>query len=251
VGTRTLVEQAIDLLESALKTYDGPANIAGLKLRMLELDSAFDERSIGYHNFLDFLRATCVVSLASEGSTWYACLSEDVSVPASIGPISSESDKSEFQEVVELTELYRQALRKKKWRAISGESLLKIYQAIGDLEALPRSEIAENIVERIGSETTLTEVRKALALLHKSGLLEYIGSSEEGDSLWRVVKDVSKEELFRAVDTAMAVRLLSACVELSIPLASEHLTELVLGPSETKYLSAVMKLAKEIHRDFG
>lgn len=244
---RAVLDDAIDLLEAALQTYDGPANIAGLKLRMLELDSAFDERRIGYRNFLDFLRSTGVVQLTCEGSTWYASLPDDES-PAGVAAVLRANGGHTPPEAIRPADMYLRALRKKKWRAVPGDLLLKVYRVTGELEPLPRPEIAEQIIERIGSETTLTEVRKALALLLKTRLFLYHDTNEEGDSLWKINRSVSQAELFKAVDIAMAVRLLNACTELSIPLAPEHLAELVLGSPEVDYLADVLKRAQEVHR---
>jgi uncharacterized protein (TIGR00288 family) len=50
-------DDAADLLESTLKTFDGPANCSQLKNRMLNIDSAFDEKALGFKTFTAFVRA--------------------------------------------------------------------------------------------------------------------------------------------------------------------------------------------------
>ncbi len=79
-----------------------------------------------------------------------------------------------------------------------------------------------------GGQVTITDARKALALLMKAGLMRATGVNEEGDTLWEV-KPVSEIEMLWAVDRAMLVRLLTGAQETGFNPAKESLIPLILS----------------------
>ena len=68
----SVFDDAVDVLEAALKTFDGPANCSALKNRILNIDSAFDERILGYKSFTDFIRAVDGIGLNQDNKSWSA-----------------------------------------------------------------------------------------------------------------------------------------------------------------------------------
>jgi hypothetical protein len=113
---RSTLDDAIDLTETALKAFDGPASCSALKVSITNLDSAFDEKLLGFKSFTDFLRSTESIQTTYDATnnTWYAYFSN------SDAEISSMNISHNIEAEIKTEELYRKILRKKHWRSISG-----------------------------------------------------------------------------------------------------------------------------------
>ena len=235
------LDDAVDLLEKALKTFDGPANCSALKNLMLNIDSAFDEKSLGFKSFTDFVRAQEGLALRQEGNTWLAFFRN--------GTIHSEpaknTVKSESIANMDPLEQCRRILRKMKWRPLPTGTLTKcftLFQAIG---ALPQASLREMAASQSGGQVTVTDAKKALALFTKAGLMRAIGINEEGDVLWEV-KPVTEGEMLWAVDRAMLVRLLTGGRESGINPALEDILPLILSEHSKGEIDTLMSEAKRM-----
>lgn len=235
------LDDAVDLLEKALKTFDGPANCSALKNLMLNIDSAFDEKTLGFKSFTDFVRAQDGLALRQQGNTWLAFFrnggvqSDPVKNPQKFDP-PSEIDPIEH---------CRRILRKKKWRPLPTGTLTKcftLFQAIG---ALPQASLREMAASQSGGQVTVTDAKKALALFTKAGLMRAIGINEEGDVLWEV-KPVTEGEMLWAVDRAMLVRLLTGGRESGINPALEDILPLILSEHSKGEIDTLMSEAKRM-----
>ena len=238
------LDDAVDLLEKALKTFDGPANCSALKNLMLNIDSAFDEKSLGFKSFTDFVRAQEGLALRQEGNTWLAFFRN--------GTIHSEpaknTVKSESIANMDPLEQCRRILRKKGWRSLPANLLTNCFQLIKSLGALSRSSLREMTVSRSGDRVTLTDARKALTLLTKAGLMRPTGVNEEGDALWEV-KPVTEREMLRTVDRTMLVRLLTGAQEAGLSPAKESLLPLFLSDHSKGEIETLLSEAKMmLHR---
>ena len=120
-------DDAADLLEAALKNFDGPANCSALKNRMLNIDSAFDEKSLGFKSFTAFAKAVDGIELVQDGQSWTAAFQEN-EVPSEATtkkPLEAPSTLP----ATSPSEVYRQTLRKKHWRTIPTSILTRCYAA--------------------------------------------------------------------------------------------------------------------------
>ncbi len=238
-------DDAVDILESALKTFDGPVNCSALKNRMLNIDSAFDEKTLGFKSFNDFVRAADGISLIQDDKTWSAFLGESEAHAASIPAILA---KQEVSTKIELIEQYRRILRKKGWRALPVVTLATCRSALMSIGVLPRSEIAETAVLKCDGQVTTTDVKKATALLMKAGLMRNLGTNQEGEKLWKVTS-IPESEVLWAIDLAMIVRLLSGLKDAGIKLNKQQLRPLLLSKLDGEELDKLLIQAKIIYRN--
>jgi hypothetical protein len=239
------LDDAADLLESALKTFDGPANCASLKNRMLNIDSAFDEKNLGFKSFTDFVKAVPGVGMTQDHNTWHVCF-QDTKGQA---PLVATTAGSPVQDVVpvDATEQYQRLLRRKHWRSIPASLLVRCYSKLQSIGPLPRSEITETAVVLCEGGVTAADMRKAADLLFKAGLVQHQGKNNDLESLWRVVP-ASDETMLRAVDGAMLVRLMVGLDESSAALDVPRLQPLLLGQYGAADLDNLLAEAKKARR---
>jgi uncharacterized protein (TIGR00288 family) len=237
-------DDAADLLETTLKTFDGFANCSTLKNRMLNIDSAFDEKMLGFKSFTDFVRSVEGVNLVQDDKTWSVSFGEaeiqEASAPAT--PL-----KTDNLAVIEPIEQYRRMLRKKHWRAIPASVLVTCLSALESIGALPRPEIQESAALVCNGHVTTTDVKKATELLMKAGLMRCPGTNKEGEKLWEVAK-VPVNEMLWAIDRAMTARLLSGLKDTEITLDKNQLRPLLLSEQSREDLERLFAEARKICR---
>jgi hypothetical protein len=205
-------DDAADLLEAALKKFDGPANCSALKNRMLNIDSAFDEKALGFKSFTAFVKAVDGIELVQDGKTWSAIFQE---IETSRGMAPKKASKAASDPGnIDPAEHYRRMLRKKHWRSIPTSVLTRCYAKMQDAGALPKSELLEKVVALCEGEVTTADVNKAVGLLLKAHLVTVPGTDHEGESLWQV-SSVPEAQMLHAVDRAMLVRLIAGLRNLS------------------------------------
>lgn len=240
----SVFDDAVDVLEAALKTFDGPANCSALKIRMLNIDSAFDERILGYKSFTDFIRAVDGIGLNQDNQTWSA-FCED---PEPLAGTDKMPVRNSTSGEIEPIEHYRRILRKKGWRAIPVGVMTKCFAALQYMGALPRSEISAMAVLKSGGQVTTTDIKKATALLTKAGLMHSPGANEEGEVLWEVTP-ISKLDMFWAIDRAMTVRLLSGVQDAGLKFDKEILSPLLLSEQSKRDINKLLTEATKINRN--
>ena len=239
-------DDAADVLEAALKTFDGPANCSSLKNRMLNIDSAFDEKNLGFKSFTAFVKAIDGIGLVQDDKTWSAFFQDSETTP---GPLAKRAKAIQPSgQDIDVTERYRTVLRKKHWRSIPAPVLAQCYSKMQDLGALPRPELLEKVVTLCDGKVTTADVRKAATLLFKAGLVNTSSVNEEGEILWQV-SSVPKGEMFRAVDGAMLVRLVAGLDEGHIPLARNHIGPLLLENRTDDEVDRFLKEGKRLCRN--
>lgn len=240
----SVFDDAADLLEAALKTFDGPANCSALKNSMLNIDSAFDERILGYKSFTDFIRAVDGIGLNQEDKTWLAFFEDSKPSTDTVKqPINSEPSNEGGP-----IEQYRTILRKKNWRAIPVSVMVTCFTAFQSIGALPRSETREAVVRKSGGQVTTTDVRKATELLMKAGLMQRSGTNTEGEILWGPAP-VTESEMLWAIDRAMTVRLLSGIQDSKLKLDKECLRQLLLSEQSKRDVDKLLSEARVISRN--
>ena len=238
-------DDAADVLEAALKTFDGSANCSALKNRMREIDSAFDEKTLGFKSFTDFVRAVDGVSLTQDDKTWSASFGES---EAHVANVPATPAREDAPAEIEPIEQYRRILRKKHWRTIPGGVIAACHSALQSIGALPRSEIPETAVLRCDGQVTTTDVKKATELLMKAGLMRSPGANEEGETLWEITP-VPGNEMLWAIDRAMTVRLLSGLMDAGIKLDKEQIRPLFLSEQSREETDKLVAEAEKMYRN--
>jgi uncharacterized protein (TIGR00288 family) len=233
-------DDAADVLETALKTFDGPANCSALKNRMLNIDSAFDEKNLGFKSFTDFVRAVDGVGLNHDDKTWSAFREDSeslttVTAKATVGVATSDK--------IEASEQYRRILRKMQWRAVPVSVITRCFTAMQSFGTLPRSEILEKTVIFCDGQVTTADIRKAASLLMKAGLFLAPDANEDGESPWKVTP-VADEDMLWAIDRAMAVRLLAGIQKAGLKLDEKSLQPLLLSEQAKKDVGKLLTEAK-------
>lgn len=211
------LDDAFDLLGSVLQALDGRATCSELKSRMLNINSAFDERKLGFRSFTEFLEWTGIVDLECDGrDTWYA----------TIRKTDVEQDMNEGMPVAEV---YRRLLRKKGWRHVPLDHLREVYYTLADLGPLARSEMVDAVLAQADGQLTATDVRKAIAILWKAKLfapLDEAGDVALTERKWQLVY---REDFIYLVDCAMLGRLTSAIDETGAELATDTVIGMLYG----------------------
>ncbi|MEW8024865.1 MAG: NYN domain-containing protein [Candidatus Thiodiazotropha sp.] len=131
VSRASAFDDAADLLEKALKTFDGPANCSALKNLMLNLDSAFDEKSMGFKSFTAFVKAVDGIELRQDDNTWCAIFADNE--PAIEVPPQQSHTAEPNNQTIDSSEGYRRILRKKHWRSLPTAVLSQCYQEMQKL----------------------------------------------------------------------------------------------------------------------
>ena len=191
------IDDATDLAEKALQTFDGPALCSALKESMTNIDSAFDEKLLGFKSFTNFLKSIDSIEVNSdpEKNIWYACLKvKDDQV--------QQQDIQESKNQVSTEVLYQRILRKKGWRSIPTKKLINIYNKITELKPLTRNDIIESLLHIYNDDTTSADIKKAMAIFMKSKLFESENNYKNLDveeKLW-IIK--AKDNFLRDVDLA-------------------------------------------------
>ncbi|CAD5376062.1 NYN domain-containing protein [Pseudomonas sp. OF001] len=228
---RSNTDDAMDLAEKILRAADQTLPLSTLKNGMLSVDSAFNERDLGYRSFIDFLKAIDSIEVAQDGKnkSWTATLKN--------GDLTSETREENHQEA--LVKAYERLLRKKQWRLVSSKALNEVYQIARNHPNQSKERIAEEAQKR--SETiTNVEINKALTILVRSRVLKISGYSDSGEKLWQIDSELN---LARTVDVAMLSRLFSACRENNTKIDKLSLRDLLYGKYDNGALEHLIEQA--------
>jgi hypothetical protein len=140
------LDDAINLVEKALNTFEEPAPYSSLKNLMINIDSAFDEKALGFKSFSEFLKSIDSIELvrSEDAKSWLAA------------PKLTKSDntdtlkiKKEDQQLRALVETYQKLLKEKNWPSIPIDYLSKIYNVLITLDPLPRNELTEVVIGKL------------------------------------------------------------------------------------------------------
>jgi hypothetical protein len=246
------LDDAIDLVEKALKTFDEPAPFSSLKSVMINIDSAFDEKALGFKSFSDFLKSIDSIELvrSDDAKTWLA------------SPKLSKSDNTDSpkiqkgeQQVIALVETYQKLLKEKNWPSIPYDYLSKIYNVLITLPPLPRNELTEAVISKLtDKKITSTDIKRAVSIFMKSKLFTLPLNAEESPdkNCWRLEKN---EHYISDIDIALIARLVSGCIENDIELDPYIVAKCLYGNYKKDKLQHLIDqgydLYKEIKQQYG
>ncbi len=246
-ATRVSVfDDAADLLEKALGTFDEPASCSALKARMTNIDSAFDEKQLGFKGFNDFVKQVDTVELSHNGKAWFVAFKSNEPV--------SKVDSARMPEDVDTSKLidrYRSILRSKNWRSVPLSAVEECYERLMVLGSMTRSEMAEQIISS-GAPTKLTstDVKKVTQMFFKANLMAKSDNEcvVDGDENYWKMNPMPFEQVLYAIDRALLARLLSGLEEAAMPLKKDIVSILLLKNRSIQELDKLINEAKQIVR---
>lgn len=197
-------DSAADLVEKILDNSSVPFQLGTLKITLLNSNPAFNERNLGYSSFLNFVNSIGNIKTWSEdGQTdWYAQKTETkapekTTVNQKVTPASIE--------------LYTNILRRLNWRIVPKDTIIQIHAKLKKTLPSERSVLIELLLQALASDRpniTPTEIRKAIAVFTKSGLLT---SNDHG-----LLEYQYKIDYRHYIDKAIIARLVSGCNDSNI-----------------------------------
>ena len=155
-----LREDALELLERVINKLQDGVNLSILKNEMLEVDSAFDEKILGFSGFKKFLQsAPEIVNLYQIKKVWHAKAMETENDQDESSLSNSENNRGVLTKPT--TELYERFLRKSGWRSCESSflwsSLTRLKQNFP--RGFTRSQEFEYLIEIFGYNRTRGELR--------------------------------------------------------------------------------------------
>ncbi len=239
--TTQLREDALDLLERVLDKFPDGANLSTLKNEMLELDSAFDERDLGFSGFMKFLQsAPEIVSLYQVKQIWHA---KTLNTVAESSSVISGSNSPEHSITEPTIDLYKRFLRKKGWRACESSFLWDALTKIKDRfpENFTRSEEFEYLIETFGHNHTRGEIRSAIYILYKAGFVVQKPGKHQDEPILMADVPESEQLMSNQVDKVMLHWLNQACQSHNIAVIPDLITPLLINSYTKKQLQNIMK----------
>lgn len=214
-------DDAAELVEKVLNSVESPTPCSLLKSRMQNLDSAFDEKTLGFKSFTKFLQKLDGISVYydDDAQTWLVSVNDGNDIQHTKNEPSKEKTTHSPDTAPPHTQedIYRRLLRKKQWHAIPKETLLRIYHQCIDIGKTYKVEIAEKILERSNSDITSSDIKKAFALFYKARLITIEKGDDEDNPLFEI-QSIPENELLINIDKTMIPRLIKPCLEKNIPI---------------------------------
>ena len=212
---------AAELVEKILNNRSEPIQLGLLKNTVLNSNPAFNEKDLGFSSFLQFINSIDSVNCykPENKNGWYADLSKTKA------NISSPNNHNTSKTAT--IESYTRILRGKNWKIVAKDT---IFQLNAKLKIAPKSERIKliefllNEMSTIRANITATDIRKALAIFIKSGLL--IGE----DDIWQYKPDNNYR---RKIDKEIISRLISGCKDSNISFDLNAVKELLYGNYST------------------
>jgi NYN domain/OST-HTH/LOTUS domain len=228
---KLVLDDAIDLAERALKTFDEPVPLSLLKTAMINIDSAFDEKALGFKSFSEFLKSIDSLELirSDDAKTWMATLKLPI------------NDK-ELSELIILIDQYQKLLKEKDWPSIPSEYLTKIYNVLITLPGVPRNELTEAVLGKLeDKKITTTDINRAIHIFLKSKLFHF-----NPENCWQLKKN---ENYINVIDVAIIARLCWGCAENNLELEPKIVLKYLNGQYKNNELQKIIIQGQELYKE--
>lgn len=206
-------EEIEELLETIISNNDEPINISTLKNRMLQIDSAFNEKRFGFKNFTSYVE--------------------------SIDFLKIEKDIVRYIKPIDNKNLYKSLLKKKHWDQIPKNMIDKLYKEAVRINPMPRQMIIEKLLSLNFEGTSSTLIKKLLGILYKAGLVE-VQHNGDDEKIWQIIKE---NRYLEKIDIAMLSRLISALKETKNDIDKNILTGICYGNYSEKEFDKIFQEA--------
>jgi hypothetical protein len=240
------LDDAIDLTKKALKTFEEPAPFGLLKNVMINIDSAFDEKYLGFKSFSDFLKSIEFIDLvlSDDKKIWLASPKVLKNNDTSFSEIKGE------EEVSTLVDTYQKLLKEKSWVSVPINYLTSFYNILIKLPPLPRNEIADTIISRLDdSKITSSDIKRGISLFMKATLFDVSYKDEknsDSEKYWQVKKN---KNYIEEIDTALITRLLAGCTEKDSEINIIAVEKLLYKKYKREHLKKLIDIAHTQYRE--
>ncbi|MBU1417833.1 MAG: NYN domain-containing protein [Proteobacteria bacterium] len=238
MAIQSAYEDAVDNVGRVLSSFGDNIHLSLLKTKLLNLDSAFDEKQLGYTSFSTFIESIEEISL--NGKNTICRLKPEKTV-------KTHSANSNKNDNLDLSTQYRAILRKKNWRILPKEYLITIFDQLKTFQPSTKEKLLEDILQIIGKNITPTDVRKAFSIFIKCHLLKrWEINNSTSEILWAISnKDMKAQEMLVARDIAVAARICNACLEEKIKLENSSLNGILYSTKSTQDVSHIIEMSKK------
>ena len=242
---KLVIDEATDLVEKALINFDEPVAFSLLKTAMINIDSAFDEKALGFKSFSEFLKTIDSLDLirSEDTKTWLASskLSKNDESNA------SKTKKGDL-EISALVETYHKLLKEKSWPSIPADYLSKVYNVLITLPPLPKNSLTEAVIGKLDdNKITSTDIKKAISIFMKSKFFPQNNLEKLLDkSYWQLEKN---ENYIKDIDIALMARLSSACIENDMELDLEAVSKCLYGNYKKDKLKLLIDQGYELYKE--
>lgn len=224
--TTQLREDALDLLERVIDKFTEGVNLSVLKNEMLEIDSSFDERNLGFGGFLKFLQsAPEIVTLYKVKQTWHV---KALTTGDGNNEITTSGNESKDTLTKPTTDLYKRFLRQSGWRSCESTFLWDALTQLknGFPEGFTRSEEFEYLIKSFGSNRTRGEIRSVMYILYKA---EFVVQLQEQNNEPILITNLPESEriMSKKIDFLILNRLVHICKTQNVPLIPKLLPPLL------------------------
>ena len=224
-------QKAFTLTLKALSMFDGSAHCSQLKNRIIALDSAFDEKALGYTSFTDFLKNTNTIEVFREKQVWMARLKEK----------KTEVRKKENISAITKNR-YEKALQKKKWPAVSPSTLEHVFMYARNLPALPRAHIPTRIAYTSQGSINEADAKAVIDLLFKAQMYKILPPVPGKPASFSMRENAG---LKTAVDSILFSRIIQFCNSQKEPVNTDILRQLAYGEYDKSSFQKVYTLAEQ------
>lgn len=241
MAVHSAYEDAVDNVIKILSIFGDKIHLSTLKSKILNIDSAFDEKMLGFNSFSAFIESIENISLSKKSTM---C---ELTLPKLS---SNKKNLSKTKQQTDLLNVYISMLRKMNWRILPKDDLVQIFNEIKDSKTT-KDKLLEKILNNIGNNVTSTDVRKAFSILIKSSLLgrlDIIPSTNE--TIWGL-KDPSTNvvQMLMARDLAIVSRILNACKEENTTFDKNVVKTLLYSNESEANVDLIIQTAKKtIHQ---
>lgn len=242
---KSALDDAIELAEKALKTFDGPAALGALKSVMTNIDSAFDEKALGFKSFSDFLKAVDSIQLeqGKDKTIWFAS-----SLSTENAEIKSAEPYGNTSNLVAIN-LYQAMLKNKCWPSSPKNYLTQVYKVLIGIPPKTRSELAEIVLEKLeDQQITSTDVKRAISILIKAKLFSISPGKNQTpeDKLWKLA---SRKDFLKEIDLAMLARIITSVKEQNLQIDAS-VKSLLYGNYSDHEFNVMLKQAESDCQEF-
>ncbi|WP_417532879.1 NYN domain-containing protein [Marinobacterium stanieri] len=233
-NTRELeFDDAVEIVESILSASSEPLALTVLKQGLFNVNSAFNEKAMGFSSFSAFLKSIDTVSMhLAEGSNtiWMAEL------------VMPDAQKSNHEQLEPASrERYQTLLRKKKWISVPIDLLELVHKKLCSMPPLDKQEMIEWLVvgvARIRPGVTAADIRKAVTIFFKTQLFNLIDDNKQDTRLMKFKQD---PKYLEKVDIALLHRLYAACEESGVVVDQDTAQTLLYKTYERKDLKVMLQ----------
>lgn len=235
--------EALDLLRSVIIKFPDGISPGSLKQELCRANSKFNEKNLGFNQFIKFLQsASEVVDLSKKNKDW--CIKAKASKQkADKSSLSKPASELESKDVS--TNLYRQLLKKNNWKSCDASFLHDVLSRL--LNQFPNGftikEEREYLFNIFEDGRSRKQIQTAIYALYKTG---YVGKgfvNNLGQPILVAHQPEPEEKMSRKIDIAIVESLFKVCTSKDIPFEIEFISPLLRTFYSKSQLESLVKEA--------